>query len=218
MDKGAFLQRLPQKRPVRSPGLTVPELPPVDLASHFIRRLLSVDGIAHGPLPSVSVTDLVRSIFNEYRAKEYLAWDDVGVQGLHERLRGSGFMRREGHVPDRPDTAVSEPRARHLAGYQDLVAGLTGADAGLAESGSIVLRAGPGRPRMASLIPLVHVAILSVHRLSRSLSHYAAEHPAAIEGTSNLVIITGPSRTGDIEQQLNLGVHGPKHLHVILVD
>jgi L-lactate utilization protein LutC len=57
-----------------------------------------------------------------------------------------------------------------------------------------------------------------VRRIARSLAHYAIDHPAAIEGTSNLVVITGPSRTADIEQQLNLGVHGPKHLHVILVD
>jgi L-lactate dehydrogenase complex protein LldG len=109
-------------------------------------------------------------------------------------------------------------RRRHLQGYQHVDAGITGADAGLAESGSIVLRTGPGRPRLASLIPVVHVAVLTVRRIARSLAHYAIDHPAAIEGTSNLVVITGPSRTADIEQQLNLGVHGPKHLHVILVD
>lgn len=213
VDRTAFLERLPRAHPARYPSPLVPDLPEVDLVSHFTDRLASVDGVVHGPFPPVAAADLVTSIFREYRATEYLGWDDVGVVGLHPRLAGAGFRRVEGHLPER-----GSGRVRQLAGYQDLVAGLTGADAGLAESGSIVVRSGPGRPRMASLIPLVHVAVLSTDRLYRSLCHYVADHPAAIEGTSNLVIITGPSRTGDIEQQLNLGVHGPKHLHVVLVD
>lgn len=213
MDRTSFLARLPRTLPARSPGLLLPELEKIDLVAHFSHRLTSVDGVVHGPLPSVSISDLVISILSEYGAREYLGWDDVGVPGIHQRMQAVGLTRLDGHMPDH-----GEWRRRHLSGYRNLVAGLTGADAGLAETGSIVLRAAPGKPRMASLIPLVHVAVLSVDRLSRSLCHYAADHPAAIEGTSNLVIITGPSRTGDIEQQLNLGVHGPKHVHVILVD
>lgn len=213
VDRTAFLERLPRAHPATYPGLLVPDLPKVDLVSHFTQRLVSIEGVVHGPFPPVAAADLVTTIFREYKATEYLGWDDVGVVGLHEGLIDAGFHRVDGHLPDR-----GSGRVRQLAGYQDLVVGLTGADAGLAETGSIVVRSGPGRPRMASLIPLVHVAVLSTHRLYRSLSDYVADHPAAIEGTSNLVIITGPSRTGDIEQQLNLGVHGPKHLHVILVE
>lgn len=212
MNREDFIGRLPTTRPGRSPGLVLPDLPGWDLVSLFTSRLQSVDGVVHGPLPTVAVSDLVAAIFGSAGATGYLAWDEVGVPGIHGFLAAAGIARQDAWVPE-AETA----RQSHLEGYLGLRAGLTGADAGLAESGSIVLRSGPGRPRMAALAPFVHVAILPVSRMVRTLVHYTADHPAALEGVSNLAIVTGPSRTADIEQQLNLGVHGPKHVHVILL-
>jgi L-lactate dehydrogenase complex protein LldG len=189
-----------------------PNLPSVDLAEHFQSRLRAVEGIDHGPLPAVAVPDLVADLVADRQPGGYLAWDELGVAGVGSRLAGEGWRRVADAVP-----ATPAGRRRHQEAYEALEVGITAADAGLAESGSIVLRTGPGRARMASLIPEVHIALLPVSRLYRSLSHYVADHPAAASGVSNLVVITGPSRTGDIEQQLNLGVHGPRSLHVILV-
>ncbi len=203
----------PTAPPGPSPGLLLPDLEPSDLVSLFGSRLRLVDGIDHGPLPAAVAADLVLSIFAEAGVREYLGWDDPGLPGVHQKLAAAGMRRLEAWVPKQPDA-----RLTHQQAYASLAGGLTGADAGLAESGSIVLRSGPGRPRLASLLPTVHVAVLSVARLMRTLSHYAADHPAAPAGVSNLVVITGPSRSGDIEQQLNLGVHGPRHLHVVLVN
>jgi L-lactate dehydrogenase complex protein LldG len=69
---------------------------------------------------------------------------------------------------------------------------------------------------MASLIAGTHIAFLSVDRVFPTLVDLSLQ---SLDPTSasNVVLITGPSRTGDIEQQLNLGVHGPKQLHVILL-
>jgi L-lactate dehydrogenase complex protein LldG len=64
---------------------------------------------------------------------------------------------------------------------------------------------------------LIHVALVRAESIFRSLAQWADEVPDAVVETANLVIVTGPSRTGDIEQHLNLGVHGPKHLHVVLI-
>ncbi|HDH02756.1 MAG TPA: lactate utilization protein C, partial [Actinobacteria bacterium] len=119
----------------------------------------------------------------------------------------------DGHVP-----ADQVGRLEHQEAYHSVQLGLTGADAGLAESGSVVLSSGPGRPRMASAIPIVHVVLLRVGSIYASLSQYFAAHPRAAFDRTNLIVVTGPSRTGDIESKLTLGVHGPKHVHVVIVD
>ncbi|MDP3983721.1 MAG: lactate utilization protein [Acidimicrobiia bacterium] len=213
MEIADLLAGLPADVPGPTPGLLVPDLPPADLASLFGERLRSVDGHDHGPLPGSAAVEIVVSILLDHGVDEYLGWDDPGLPGIHRRLQAAGIRRVEASVPER-----GENRRAHQQGYLTVQGGVTGADAGLAESGSIVLRSGPGRPRLSSLIPSTHVAVLPVTRLVRSLAHFAAQHPAAPGGISNLVFITGPSRTGDIEQELNLGVHGPRNLHVILVN
>ncbi|MDH3307664.1 MAG: LUD domain-containing protein [Acidimicrobiia bacterium] len=185
-----------------------------DLAELFVERLEDTDGVAHRVRADEVVATLA-DIAGQYDADRFLAWtdDQMPVRGVAAGLIARGLRPHPGEVPASP-----ADRMRHQGEYRDLRLGITGADAGLAESGSIVLTHGHGRPRMASLIPLVHVALLPVSRLEWSLSTWSSAHGGEVDSTTNLVIITGPSRTGDIEMQLNLGVHGPKHLHVVLVD
>jgi L-lactate dehydrogenase complex protein LldF len=94
--------------------------------------------------------------------------------------------------------------------------GVTGALAGIAETGSLVLVGGEGRPLTTSLLPEIHIAILRVSDLVPTLSD--GLHLPEIRPASSAVIITGPSRTADIEMTLTLGVHGPKELHVFLIE
>jgi L-lactate dehydrogenase complex protein LldG len=104
-----------------------------------------------------------------------------------------------------------------MVAYGNVSLGITGSIAGLAESGSVVLDHAQGQPRLASLVPETHVVLLEISTIERTLAHWAARHPDLVPASANLVIVTGPSRTGDIEQILNLGVHGPRHLHVVLI-
>jgi L-lactate dehydrogenase complex protein LldF len=95
--------------------------------------------------------------------------------------------------------------------------GLTGALAGIAESGTLILPAGPGRPQTASLLPEIHVAVLNAGDIVERLAEALAQ--PEIPYHSSLALITGPSRTADIEMTLTIGVHGPGRLVVlILVD
>jgi L-lactate dehydrogenase complex protein LldG len=70
---------------------------------------------------------------------------------------------------------------------------------------------------MASLVPDVHVAIVQKSDIWRSLAHWAADHSAMLTEHTNVVFSCGPSRTGDIEMKLNVGVHGPREFHVMLL-
>ncbi|MDH3189803.1 MAG: lactate utilization protein, partial [Acidimicrobiia bacterium] len=60
-------------------------------------------------------------------------------------------------------------------------------------------------------------ALVTTASIHRNLVHWAHEFPGNAAETANLVIVTGPSRTGDIELELTLGVHGPRHMHVVLI-
>jgi L-lactate dehydrogenase complex protein LldG len=92
--------------------------------------------------------------------------------------------------------------------------GVTGVDAALAETGTLSLTSSPERPRVASLLPRVHLALLRPAVLRPDLHQVFADTQAA--GYS--VLISGPSRTADIELTLTLGVHGPKALYVWVMD
>ena len=196
--KAAMSARLPESPEVRG---DLPLMPPEDLVALFRQRAQGVNAVVHGPLSPHGVPRAVVGIASGHGGRSFMAWDELPAPGVVSALATAGLDRV----------------AEHQLGYHHLDLGITGADAGLAESGSVVMLHGQGRPRMASLAPNVHVAILDLSLLHRTLSHWAAQHPDLVEQTANLVVVTGPSRSGDIEMELNLGVHGPRHVHIVLV-
>ena len=94
--------------------------------------------------------------------------------------------------------------------------GITNAAYAIADSGSIIVLDGPDGALSASLLPEIHIAILSMSRLLPTLDS-ALRIPELCEAAS-AVVITGPSRTGDIEMTHTIGVHGPRELVVFLVE
>ncbi len=95
-------------------------------------------------------------------------------------------------------------------------AGITGALCGIAETGSLVLISGAGQTLTASLLPEIHVAVLRTSQLKHTLAE--ALRMPEVRTTQAGVIVSGPSRTADIEMTLTIGVHGPGELHVFLID
>jgi L-lactate dehydrogenase complex protein LldG len=112
------------------------------------------------------------------------------------------------------DRPIEELKARL---FSDVDAGLTSTLGGIAETGSLVLQPSPEEPRLLSLVPPIHVAVVESARLWSTLSDAISELGWARRAPRNGLLISGPSKTADIEQTLAYGVHGPKRLLVILV-
>jgi len=96
--------------------------------------------------------------------------------------------------------------------------GITSADYALAETGSLVMLSSPHEARLVSLLPPVHVAVIPRSRLLANLDELLTVIPKPADRSSSLVLITGPSRTADIEQILIRGVHGPGKVTVVIVE
>jgi L-lactate utilization protein LutC len=94
--------------------------------------------------------------------------------------------------------------------------GLTDVYAAVAETGSIVVRRSAQHPLIASLVPPVHVAVVERHQIVPDLLDLLRKLQA--EGTAGgVTIITGPSKTADIEMNLVTGVHGPGEVHLFVI-
>ncbi len=199
------------------PG-TASVAPPTDglpRRERFRAALEAVAGVVHEAGSIDQVADVVAELAARLHCRQLLAWTDeaMALPGLTAALQARGLSVID---PELAQTgAVRETRLQELA---QIALGLTGADAGLAETGSLVLAGGPGRPRLASLLVPVHVAVLRVDRLVESISALLATRGDLVAAGSNLVAITGPSRTADIEHTLSRGVHGPGEVHVILLE
>ena len=99
--------------------------------------------------------------------------------------------------------------------------GITGADFAIADTGTLVLLSGPEQPRLTSLLPPVHIAILEKETIVPDIHALFARLGKSYENYDKLCscisFITGPSRTADIELNLTLGVHGPGRAIVVIV-
>jgi L-lactate dehydrogenase complex protein LldG len=96
--------------------------------------------------------------------------------------------------------------------------GITCADYALAETGTLVMLSSPQEARLISLLPPMHIAVFPRSRMLANLNELLAILPNPAEQTSSMVLITGPSRTADIEQILVRGVHGPGEIHAVIVE
>jgi L-lactate utilization protein LutC len=199
---------------LRHPGaFSRPSVAPADLVDRFRRELTALGGTVHEPTDAAGVAAIVRDLAGPGANAKVLMWDEaeLPVKGIADALAAVGLTL----LTQSPDTARSGEHRRLLA---SAAVGLTGAAAGLAETGSVVVSSGPGRGRLASLLPPVHVALVRTDAIVSSLPELLNARPDLVTAGANFVCITGPSRTADIEHVLARGVHGPKDVHVILVE
>ena len=102
--------------------------------------------------------------------------------------------------------------------FEGIDAGFTTTLGGIAETGGLLLAPGPFEPRLLSLVPPVHVALLRADRIFDTLLQAFRELGWNKVLPANALVVSGPSKTADIEQTLAYGVHGPKRLVVVLIN
>ena len=102
--------------------------------------------------------------------------------------------------------------------FDDIDFAVTGTLAGLAESGSLVLWPDRDEPRLMSLAPPLHIALLDADRLFENFAELIEHEGWAQKMPTNALLISGPSKTADIEQTLAYGIHGPKELITLILE
>ncbi|MEX1019020.1 MAG: lactate utilization protein [Litorilinea sp.] len=157
------------------------------------------------------------AIVGTEQARQILTWDAgaLPIPGLETAL--ADLELEPVAPPDLRDPAVRD-RVRHIR-Y-----GLTGVVAAFAATGSMLVTSGVGTSRAASLLPIRHIGLVPFSRLYPTAEDWLRERRQAGElehffrNRANVSMISGPSKSADIEMNLTLGVHGPKYVHVILFD
>jgi L-lactate dehydrogenase complex protein LldG len=187
----------------------------------FREEFERVAGVFHRVATLDEVPGVIRRIAEKRQAKNVLSWlpAALGVD-LRRSLGAEGYALTVAPEGD-PDAGARE---QHRGAAARAEIGVTGVDFAIAETGTLVLVSGRGRPRSTSLLPATHVAVFGREKLVESLEQAGvmleALHADPARSMSGAVItfITGPSRTADIELTLTRGVHGPKEVHAVFVD
>jgi L-lactate dehydrogenase complex protein LldG len=215
IDRQLRIGGLPPGGSLEHPGPSLPRRLDGDLAARFESEATALAVTVHRVASDSDAASTVISLLEARGASRVLAWDPewLNCPGLGGALTARGIALESCWLPSEFDA-----RRARLAELDDVPVGLTGAVAGLADTGSIVVISGPGRGRMASLLPPMHIALLRRSQVLPSLTDFLAANPQAADEGSNLVVITGPSRTGDIEMTLSRGVHGPGVVHVVMIE
>jgi L-lactate dehydrogenase complex protein LldG len=184
----------------------------------FQRELERVGGVLHRVRSVEAVPALVAELAHQRHASAVLSWHPAALG--FDPAPGLAAESITCHaMPDAVPDLDARARLREVAATTPI--GLTGADLVLAETGTMILRSGPGKPRSTSLLPACHVAVFDRTVLVETLAQVgvfleawnADDAPGAV-----INFITGPSRTADIELTLTRGVHGPKEVHAVFVE
>ena len=135
------------------------------------------------------------------------------------------FSKVVGHpVPDDIPSLVAVARKELRQSFIDADIGITGGNALIADTGTLMLVTNEGNADLATTLPAVHIAVVGIEKIVPTIDDaIAIVKLLARSGTGQKItsytqFITGPSRSADIELKPQIGVHGPKELHFVLVD
>ena len=181
-----------------------------DPPTRFIEELEALGGHGKRVEGLEAARGYVLGLAREREARLLVRWDvdELETLGVDEPLNDAGV-----------EVAIWRDLEdfREIAGKANI--GLSTAAWAIAETGTLVLEGGPGMGRSVTLLPPTYVAVVPVGRILRTVPEAIEKYAGGAEGLpANVCFHTGPSRSGDIEMALFVGMHGPGDVHVVLVD
>lgn len=188
-----------------------PEWSTLEKLDRFQRTIESVHGEVHRTSETEWVS-LLAELLQSRGAQRLLISQKSNIgQTLREAVTGRD---------DLPELLIYDESIEHWQPelFNTVDVGITSTRGGIAETGSLILWPSADEPRLMSLVPPVHVAVLYASEL------YTTFHEAMLaqrwheKMPTNALLVSGPSKTADIEQTLAYGVHGPKELIVLVIE
>lgn len=184
----------------------------IERFSDEMRQLKGESFVCEG---NEAACDQVMRLLQAHETTHLLAWDFkyIPIDGLENAIRDAGITITN---PDIQDDAHYQT----LAEIEPAQVGLTGADYAVAATGTLVVSTGPGKGRIPTVLPPTHIAVITANQLLPRLENWIAiqrgQDMKLFYDVANVCLITGPSRTGDIEKKLVLGMHGPGEVQVVI--
>jgi L-lactate dehydrogenase complex protein LldG len=187
-----------------------------DVCARLAEEVNAVGGLAFVVSDCKAAGEQLQRLLAEEDAATAVCWRHEALErlGLSSLLAAAGVEMID---RDRLDQ-LSPAEQRQVLLACD--AGITSCDCAIAETGTLMMVARPGQERLASLIAPVHIAIVERRQIVPDLiDAFGLLRQQGLEQlASNVTLITGPGKTGDIELQLTTGVHGPGKWRVIVID
>jgi len=180
-----------------------------DLTRQFISEVENVNTTVINADSADKLQQSIVNLVKEKGIKSFAIWETPYLKELKlkERIKEEGLK------------VVTAKNKNRLA---NAGIGITEVDYAIADTGTLVLLKDKDRPRGASLLPPVHLAIVRPNNLVSNIRELFVILKNIINATGDvkscMTFITGPSRTADIELNLTLGVHGPKELFVLILN
>ncbi|MDX1947995.1 MAG: lactate utilization protein [Pirellulaceae bacterium] len=191
-----------------------------DPLERFAAEVNAVGGEAFVVADLAAAARQLQTLLAEAGATSALVWEHE----LLDRLGLAGLLHSAGVKVHRHATLAEMPAGERRPTLLACDIGITSCDRAIAETGTLMMCSRPGQERLASLLPPYHVAVVERSQIVPDLIDaidFLAPTRGVSKGTpplpSNVTLITGPSKTGDIELQLTTGVHGPGKWRVIVI-
>ena len=175
---------------------------PASLTDSFVQKALALScTVDRVDQPAHIAPAIAAYLTSSGLPAHVVAWPSLSQAGWLDSLTAHGLSLRLG------------------APTGDDLVGLSSVSCAVAETGTLVLRSSPDTPASTHLLPETHIAVLSCDDIVLTLEDAFERLKASGQPLPRaLNLVSGPSRTGDIEQTIVLGAHGPYRVHLVLVD